>query len=55
MLYELRVDPANVIHSLTLPAAGTMVATPYKEYEVATAAGSIQHLCEMVLATLVVD
>ena len=55
MLFEFRVDPGNVIHTLTLPPAGTSIATPYKMYEVSTSIGAIQHICEMVLNTLAVD
>jgi ABC-type Zn uptake system ZnuABC Zn-binding protein ZnuA len=52
MLFDVKVDPSNVIHTLTLPAAGSTTVTPYKVYDTGTAAGALQHICEMILATL---
>ncbi|HWB06139.1 MAG TPA: metal ABC transporter substrate-binding protein [Verrucomicrobiales bacterium] len=55
MLYELKVEPDRVIHTLALPAAGTTVVTPYKVYEVGSATGSLQHICEFIISTLASD
>ena len=55
LLADLRVNPDNLIYSLTLPAAGTTAMVSFKSYEVSQAAGAEAHNADNVQFTLQVD